>query len=162
LRCASQLARRAASLGCISLVTFFVQAKKVTRPLPTLFATEYSLQDGRKSPLTYQGRWHCFARLDDATSHKACLIRASDFSCSCKKSNQKNTPLGVALRASRERSASGKAVPTQHPCCDGTKQAIHGLFTSPSALRSRRPQNGDMKSSIQSRAFGANIHQTFI
>jgi hypothetical protein len=74
---------------------------------------------------------------------KSLWQRASDFSCSCKKSNQKNTPLGVALRASRERSAYGKAVPTRHPCRDGTKQAIHGLFTSPTALRSRRPHTGE-------------------
>ena len=139
----ARLARRAASVGCISLVTFFVQAKKVTRPYQSCFVRSRTVETGETMPPTLNGWWAISPVLTRMLHSKCAWRRASYFSCSCKQSNQKNTPQGVALRASRERSASGKAVPTQHPCCDRTKQAIHGLFTLPTALRSRRPQTGD-------------------
>jgi len=51
----SRLARRAASTGCISLVTFFVQAKKVTRPYPTCFVRSRTLETGETMPLALNG-----------------------------------------------------------------------------------------------------------
>jgi len=145
LQASSRLAQRAASSGCISLVTFFVQAKKVTRPYQTCFVRSLTLETGETMPPHSNGWWVISPVLTVALCSELKWLRASHFSCLCKKSNQKNTPHGVALRASREQSAYGKAVPTQPPCCDGTKQAIHGLFTSPTALRSRRPHTGDKK-----------------
>jgi len=127
-------------------------------------------------PPALNGQWDFSPVLTEILRGRRAWQRASDFSCLCKKSNQKNTPLGVktlsgtalgreaspegrntwkysaALRASRERSAYGKAAPTRHPCRDGTKQAFHGLFTMPTALRSRRPQNGDIKPKPKSKA----------
>jgi len=88
----SWLARRATPQGCVLLVTFLAQARKVTRPLPCSLATEFLRQYGRNSPQALQGRWHCFARLHGATSHKACLIRASNFLCLLKESHQRNAP----------------------------------------------------------------------
>jgi len=88
-------------------------------------------------------------------------LRASDFSCSCKKSNQKNTPLGVALRASRERSAYGKAVPTQRrvamglnrpsmACLPHLRHSVHG---DPKTGKGNRKT----KAEIQIRAFGTSV-----
>jgi len=88
----SRLARKAASAGRVLLVTFIARARKVTRPLPRSLATEFLRQNGRNSPQSAQGRWHCFSRLYGATSHKACLIRASNFLCSHKESHQRNAP----------------------------------------------------------------------
>jgi hypothetical protein len=45
-----RLARRAASSGCISLVTFFVQAKKVTRPYQSCFVRSRNLETGETMP----------------------------------------------------------------------------------------------------------------
>ena len=44
----SRLARRAASTGCISLVTFFVQAKKVTRPYQSRCEQRATLRRAKK------------------------------------------------------------------------------------------------------------------
>jgi len=113
-----------------------------------------NLKTGETMPPSLNGWWAFSPVLTPMLRCQWTWLRASYFSCSCKKSNQKNTPQGVALRASREQSAYGKAVPKQHPCCDGTKQAIHGLFTSPTAIRSRRPHTGKIKS----RAFGRDCN----
>jgi len=52
----SRLARRAASVGCISLVTFFVQAKKVTRPYQTCFVQSRTVETGETMPPALNGQ----------------------------------------------------------------------------------------------------------
>ena len=49
LQLAPRLARRAASTGCISLVTFFVQAKKVTRPYQSRCVQSANVKTGEKA-----------------------------------------------------------------------------------------------------------------
>jgi hypothetical protein len=52
-----RLARRAASSGCISLVTFFVQAKKVTRPYQSCFVRRIDIETGETMPAALNGEW---------------------------------------------------------------------------------------------------------
>jgi hypothetical protein len=47
-----RLDRRAASAGCISLVTFFVQAKKVTRPVRSGLVRSFIIKTGEMLPQT--------------------------------------------------------------------------------------------------------------
>jgi len=54
-RVSPRLARRAASTGCVSLVTFFVQAKKVTRPYQTCFVRSRTLETSEKMPPALNG-----------------------------------------------------------------------------------------------------------
>jgi len=72
-------------------------------------------------PPALNGQWAFSPVLTEILRSRQARQRASNFLCLHKESHQRNAPLGVALRASRERSAYGKAVPTQHPCCDGTE-----------------------------------------
>jgi len=51
-------------------------------------------------------------------------------------------PNDAALRASHEPSRKSEAVPTRHPCRDGTKCAIHGALTSLLQLGSRQHRKG--------------------
>ena len=92
LQLGSRLARRAASLGCISLVTFFVQAKKVTRPYQTCLVRSRTVETGETMPPSLSGWWVISPVLTRVLHSKCAWQRASYFSCSCKKSNQKNTP----------------------------------------------------------------------
>ena len=48
-----------ASSGCISLVTFFVQAKKVTRPYQSCFVQSRTVETGETMPPTLNGSWVC-------------------------------------------------------------------------------------------------------
>ena len=43
--------------GCISLVTFFVQAKKVTRPYQTCLVRSHNIETGETMPPALNGWW---------------------------------------------------------------------------------------------------------
>jgi len=93
--------------GCVLLVTFLAQARKVTRPPAQAPVRRNRRQGGRKK--TFNGCSKMpqdtlvggFARLKRCTSNRPDRMRASPFSCSSKKRGEK------------------KDAPTRPPACGG-------------------------------------------
>jgi hypothetical protein len=103
--------------GALSLVAFFGQAKKATRPLARAFVRRNKLQSGRKTTSTVvQGRyerglWLDFARLKLGAPHHPGCMRATPFLCSCKeRGGKKHAPAAAPLRGSRAETGSGRPV----------------------------------------------------
>jgi len=151
-------ARRAASLGCISLVTFFVHAKKVTRPCPSRLVQRANVKTGEMMPpflvigisQLAQLPAHFvepsvgyFARSNNFTPCKQHRQRASNFSCSCKKSHQKNTPPRFRpCGASHAVTLPSGVGSTRHPCRAEPEMPIHGHFTPSFSMTAWRNQGG--------------------
>jgi hypothetical protein len=105
------------------------------------------------------------ARYSSAASesfHSPCG-RAGHFSCSCKKSNQKNTPRQIAPfgRPARKVRVVGRAALTAHPCADSAVGAIPradpcgALSTAAAAIR-RGPQDQEQRA-LRLLAFGVPV-----
>ncbi len=103
------LARRAVPWGCVLLVTFLAQARKVTRPLALAPVRKAKPQGGRKRATTVvesgfkpaperldlskaDRRARCFARFKQRTSNGPHCARASTFLCLPKERYQSKGP----------------------------------------------------------------------